>query len=155
MELNKDLLQTLYLGTVVWLAIVTYLQFKLLRRFNRFTKGSRVDIIKLLEELQSKQGENSKTLINLSEGIISLGQIQKTNMQKQALIRFNPYEDTGGDQSFILALLDGENNGVVISSLHSRESTRVYAKPVVKGTATSHKFSKEEKEVVEKAARQS
>mgnify|MGYP001581619117 FL=1 len=54
----------------------------------------------------------------------------------------------------MVALLDGANNGIVISSLHSREGTRVYAKSVVGAKAHTHPFSKEEKEVVEKAARQ-
>ncbi len=50
--------------------------------------------------------------------------------QRVGLVRFNPFEDTGGNQSFALALLDREGNGLVLSSLHSRNGTRVYAKPI-------------------------
>jgi hypothetical protein len=46
------------------------------------------------------------------------------------LVRFRAFEDTGGDQSFALALTDGEGNGVVLSALYGRDATRVYAKPV-------------------------
>jgi hypothetical protein len=51
------------------------------------------------------------------------------------VVRFNPFEDTGGNQSFAIALLDAHGDGVVISSLHARGSTRIYAKAVRAGRA--------------------
>ena len=51
------------------------------------------------------------------------------------LVRFNPFEDTGSNQSFTLALLDGHRDGVVVSSLHARNMTRIYAKAVAGGRA--------------------
>jgi hypothetical protein len=53
--------------------------------------------------------------------------------QRVGLVRFNPFEDTGGNQSFALALLDAEGNGWVLSSLHARSGTRVYAKSIRAG----------------------
>jgi hypothetical protein len=55
--------------------------------------------------------------------------------QRTALVRFNPFEDTGGNQSFALALLDADGNGWVLSSLHARTGTRMYAKAVRGGRA--------------------
>ncbi|CAN5448922.1 hypothetical protein BH20CHL7_BH20CHL7_19100 [soil metagenome] len=49
------------------------------------------------------------------------------------LVRYNPFEETGGNQSFALALLDAEGDGWVLSSLHARSGTRVYAKAIVGG----------------------
>lgn len=49
------------------------------------------------------------------------------------LVRFNPFEDTGGNQSFALALLDAEEDGIIISSLHARGATRIYAKAIAAG----------------------
>jgi hypothetical protein len=54
-------------------------------------------------------------------------------IQRVGMVRFNPFEDTGGNQSFALALTDSKGNGVVISSLHSRTGTRVYAKAIADG----------------------
>ena len=51
-------------------------------------------------------------------------------VQGMGLVRFRAFQDTGGDQSFSLALADGEGNGAVISTLFGRGKTRVYAKPV-------------------------
>jgi hypothetical protein len=51
-------------------------------------------------------------------------------VQGVGLVRFRAFQDTGGDQSFALALTDGEGTGVVVSALYGRGATRVYAKPV-------------------------
>jgi hypothetical protein len=51
------------------------------------------------------------------------------------LVRFNPLEDTGGNQSFALAMLDGHGDGFVMSSLHARAGTRVYAKAIAAGSS--------------------
>ena len=53
--------------------------------------------------------------------------------QRIGLVRFNPFEDTGGNQSFALALLDAEEDGIIISSLHARGATRIYAKAIAAG----------------------
>ncbi|MFN8520015.1 MAG: DUF4446 family protein [Chloroflexota bacterium] len=54
-------------------------------------------------------------------------------VQRVGIVRFNPFEDTGGDQSFVVALLDAESNGVVLTSLHARAGTRVYLRTVIGG----------------------
>ncbi len=73
-----------------------------------------------------------------------------TSVRRVAIKRFNPFEDTGGDQSFALAMLNEEGSGVVVSSLHAREGTRVYAKPIVKGKA-KYQLTDEEKDVLQQA----
>ena len=56
-------------------------------------------------------------------------------VQRVGLVRFNPFEDTGSNQSFALALLDGHGDGFIVSSLHSRNGTRIYAKSIARGAA--------------------
>lgn len=70
--------------------------------------------------------------------------------QRVGLVRFNPFEDTGGNQSFALALLDANGAGVVVSSLHARTLTRVYGKAVVGGRAETA-LSDEESEALRQA----
>jgi len=67
--------------------------------------------------------------------------------QRSGIVRFNPFEDTGGNQSFALALLDADGNGLVMSSLHSRSGTRIYAKGVA-GGRTQTQLSTEEAEAL-------
>jgi uncharacterized protein DUF4446 len=71
-------------------------------------------------------------------------------IQRVGLVRFNPFEDTGGNQSFALALTDASGNGFVISSLHSRTGTRVYAK-AVDGGRSDGALSDEEREALRQA----
>ena len=66
------------------------------------------------------------------------------------LVRFNPFEDTGGNQSFALALLDSRGDGFVVSSLHARAGTRVYAKAITNG-ASEAALSDEETEALRQA----
>lgn len=112
------------------------------------------------------QGKNGKTLedlvINNSKGIKEIdkeiqdlynisNQVHKLSLRsihKFGIIRFNPFGDIGGDQSFSIALLDGKNNGIVISSLHTKEGTRVYSKPILKGEAEKYPLTEEEKQVI-------
>ncbi len=70
--------------------------------------------------------------------------------QRVGLVRFNPFEDTGGNQSFALALLDGEGNGWVLSSLHARSGTRVYAK-AIRGGRSDGALSEEETDAIKQA----
>jgi hypothetical protein len=71
-------------------------------------------------------------------------------LQGVSLVRFNNFDDTGGNQSFALALADPEANGVVLSSLHARNQTRVYGKAVARGVAEGA-LSPEENEALREA----
>lgn len=74
----------------------------------------------------------------------------RRSLQWLGVLRFNPFGDVGGDQSFALALVDGYGNGVVISSLYMRDVTRVYAKPLKKWEAEYH-LTDEEKQAIANA----
>jgi hypothetical protein len=69
------------------------------------------------------------------------------SLQHMGIVRYNPFGDTGGDQSFAVALVDGHGNGVVLSSLHARDMTRVYGKPLQKWEST-YSLTDEEKQAI-------
>jgi hypothetical protein len=69
------------------------------------------------------------------------------SFQHLGVVRFNAFHDTGSDQSFAIALVDGHGNGVVLSSLHARDVTRVYAKPLQKWEST-YQLTEEEKKAI-------
>ena len=93
-----------------------------------------------VEEVRGRLGEIDATQATLE-------QRTEASIQHIGLVRFNPFEDTGSDQSFALALLDDRRDGVVISSLHGRTNTRLFAKPVEHGTS-SHTLSDEEAQAI-------
>ena len=69
------------------------------------------------------------------------------SLQHMGIVRYNPFGDTGGDQSFAVALVDGHGNGVVLSSLHGRDMTRVYGKPLQKWEST-YSLTDEERQAI-------
>ena len=71
--------------------------------------------------------------------------------QRVGLVRFNPFEETGGNQSFALALLDAQGNGLVLSSLHARSGTRLYAKAIREGRSDAG-LSEEETAAIRQAS---
>lgn len=77
-------------------------------------------------------------------------QLPQSNNLKINVTRFNPFNDLGGDQSFILTILDQSNTGVVLTSLHNRDITRIYAKAVKDGEGDNITLSKEEKSAIVK-----
>ena len=70
------------------------------------------------------------------------------SIQKVGFMRFNPFHDTGGNNSFILALLDRGNSGIILSSLYLRDGMRLYAKAITNGKS-KQPLSDEEKKVLE------
>lgn len=98
---------------------------------------------------------HSETLKGLDKEIQELFEISNRiyglankGIHRTELVRFNPFKEVGSNQSFSLALLDGKNSGTVISSLHTREGARIYAKPVVEGKEDGFPFTEEEREAI-------
>lgn len=75
----------------------------------------------------------------------------KRSIQHIGVVRYNPFEDTGSNQSFALAMLDPGGDGFVLSSLHSRQQTRIFIKPVAGGRSETA-LSDEEAEAIQKAS---
>jgi len=135
-----------------WLAALTFIFILMMRRYRRLTEGKKGERFgEILRELKKETKKNHQLILKNQEVINLLKKIGKFNIQKVGLVRFNPFSQTGGNQSFSLALLNEDNRGVVISSLHGREGTRLYAKMVDKGKISARRFSSEEKEAIEKA----
>lgn len=105
-----------------------------------------------LEEiiLECKKGTTTieSDIKDLYEITSKIHELSLKSLHKIGMVRFNPFRDIGGDQSFSVALLDGDNNGIVISSLYSRDGVRVYAKSIQKGLCEKHQLTEEEKHAI-------
>lgn len=104
------------------------------------------DLAGVLKQLRILKKEFKKIEEELSE-IKDQG---KMSIQKVGIVRYNPFSDTGSDQSFSLALLDGLNNGIVVTSLYSRDGNRVYGKSLQEGKS-EYSLSKEEEKAIKQA----
>lgn len=149
------------LSITLYIAIATIAILLILNLFSLF-KISRVNK-KLKALLAGRKGEDLEAIIlNQNKEIKTLDkEIQELfdisnkihdlslkGLHKVGIIRFNPFKDVGGDQSFSIALLDGNNSGLVISSLFTREGTRIYTKPIIQGQSKKYPLTEEEKQAI-------
>lgn len=137
------------LGLVVVMAVLLW---RLERTVGRLTHGGKAEnldqVLALLRAEAMEARKNIKTL----EGRFQLAEQRlQRSVQHKGMVRFNPFKDVGGDQSFSLALLDEAGDGVVISSLYARDGVRVYGKPVTAG-ASAYQLSEEERTAIASAA---
>ena len=119
-------------------------------RIKRFTRGSRgasleQTIAVILRDIERVRHDH----INLKNEQDLLKRKQAKAIRSIETIRFNPFKDQGGNQSFATALVNDEKNGVVISTLFARDRMSVFAKPIVNGTS-EFELTVEEKSVLEK-----
>lgn len=132
-----------------WNIVITLLLVWLVRKFIFLGKGIKErNVVAILGKEVLLRRKVEENLTKLQEEIKQLKNKINKAVQRVKIVRFNPYNDVGGDQSFVVSLLDGEACGLVLSSLHGREGTRVYAKPVVKGEGKEYSLSSEEKEAI-------
>jgi hypothetical protein len=141
----------LFLVVVAWLVLLTIWVSHYVTHYNSLIKLSgKKDLRLILNDILHHMEQNQKNLLDLEKRHSKFEREAVKYLQKVGFLRFNPFSDTGGDQSFILAILDGKSDGLVLSSLHSRGTTRWYAKQIKKGKSEALELSKEEQQVVQK-----
>ena len=136
---------------ILWNVFLNFKIWQIKKKLKTFFNGTKASDLEgvLFEEIKRlKKAE--KNILDLFKVSKNLEKISQKTIQKIGVIRFNPFKETGGDQSFAIALLDADNNGLIISSLFTREGTRVYTKPIESGES-KYLLSKEEIEALKKA----
>jgi hypothetical protein len=148
-------------GLYAWLLLLALVLFLLVRqsalqrrlnllyqRYNNLTRGD--DGISLLEALDRHLVEVGDLRLKIDSVIADSRELKdglQLSLRHVGFIRFNPFDDTGGDQSFALALLDDHGDGVVISSLFGRTESRIFAKPVKDGRSRYTLTTEEEQAI--------
>lgn len=94
--------------------------------------------------------QTSASVNQLQAAQTDLSRIIPSMIRHVGLVRFSPFHDTGSDQSFALALLDGHGDGVVVTALHSRSDSRLYAKPIER-YRSQYSLTPEEREAMTRA----
>jgi hypothetical protein len=154
MVFNFDLMSLALLSfNFLWLIILTSWFIKVWRHYNRLTGGvSKTNLSQILEKSLRDLEETKKQVINLQKVIEKMQLEERLHLARVGIVRFNPFADTGGAQSFTLALLDNDNNGILMTSLYARTGNRWYIKSVREGRGVDLELSKEEDAAI-KAAR--
>ena len=124
----------------------------MLTHYNNLVRGISSKTMKaVLDGLLQDLSVSQKDITILKQRCDTIEEDGLLHIQKVGLLRFNPFNDTGGDQSFILSLVNGKNSGIVISGLHSRSGTRWYAKRIAEGKGLEHELSDDENKALRDA----
>lgn len=138
---------------LIWNILLHYQLWRIKKKLKTFFNGKKASDLEgvLFEEIKrlKKAEKDIKALFKSSK---VLEKMASQSIQKTGVVRFNPFKETGGDQSFAIALLDANNNGLVVSSLFTRQGTRIYSKPIEAGQS-KYPLSKEEMEALKKAGK--
>lgn len=152
MTISTDILLIIIILQALGLIALAFFVFRLSKHYNSFLKNTKKsDLVSVLNEVLKQLNSAHKNITDLESRFQQKLKADQINFNRLGFKRFNPFASTGGDQSFCLCLLDETNTGFVISSLHSRENTRIYAKKIINGKSPEQTLSDEEKEVLQQA----
>ena len=146
--MNTTILFYIISGVVIiillWILII---EIRLKRIFSGTKARNLEEMIvlvgKKINQLEEKQRKTDEHLVIIDDRL-------NKSIRNVEIIRFNPFMDAGGNQSFAIALINDEGNGVVMSSLYARDRMSIFAKPIVNGKS-EFELSSEEKDVLNKA----
>ena len=98
---------------------------------------------------QNNLSNLNNQLTNLSSKTDSLTTLSNAGLNKVGMIRFNPFKNLGGNQSFSIAFLNSHHNGLVISSIYSNDGSRFYSKTIAGGKSQKqYPLTKEEEQAI-------
>lgn len=147
MSTNLILLAIPTLLTLILLVFVVRLEIRMRKLFRGKNIGSMesliADMAKEIDRL-GEEGEKQNGALSYLDNKLTI------QGHRVSMMRFNPFPDAGGNQSFALAIINGKGDGLVVSSLYSRERMSVFAKPVTAGKSDIE-LSAEEQQVVTQA----
>lgn len=120
-------------------------------KFRRMTAGTdKESLDEILLAVGQKATDAHQTSLNVHESLKAYAGRLAQSVRGIETVRYNPFTDVGGNQSFATAIVDDHGNGVIISSLYGRERVSVFAKPV-EGGASPYELTEEEREALSRA----
>lgn len=138
---------------IIVLLLVAHLRLK--KRIDHFmgSRSEKYNMEAMLLDYLAKVNSVNDKYGELKSHVDVIDDRLRQCIQKVALIRYNPFNEMGGDLSFVLALLDENNSGVILNTIHGRDASYTYAKPVV-SMESIYNLSEEEQNVLKMAAEQ-
>ena len=143
-----SLIVLLMIGVIAMIVKLSKINKKYKKFMEKIGNGKNIeeDLETYMYRVEKVEKQNSE----IYEYIKNMDEDMKKCIQKVGIVRYNAFKDTGSDLSFALALLDENNNGVVLNGIYSREMSNIYAKPVENGRS-NYTISEEEQQAIQKA----
>lgn len=124
----------LVIALLVYCVILHIRLGSLKKKYDFFMQGDNgASLERKLSVEVSEIRDAAKGLETMMTEQTAIRNIQSNTIQKIGFIKYNAFENIGNDLSFALTLLDGNNNGICISSIYGRNESRIFSKPIVKG----------------------
>lgn len=138
--------------SILSIIILSVILYKLNKRINKFmgTKSTRHNIEDILADYYAYVEAVDSKYEKATRDINVLYERMKPCIQKVGIVRYNPFDNMGGDLSYALALLDENNNGIIINTIFSRDGSHTYCKPVENGKS-AYSLSYEDETALKKA----
>lgn len=131
---------------LILMLIILIRQTRMLRRYRGLLNGpTGSDLEAILTQHQEQLRRAEESLSQMKDRLSATETQAKQMLQRVGVVRFDAFEDSGGDLSFAVAVLDGEENGFVLSSLYGRHESRTYAKPIHRAVSTYVLTNEEQK----------
>lgn len=144
-------LVALVLVLALWVITLQVRVNRMIAHYTRLFSGTRFGTFEdAMDRYVGRLEETVQRVTALDELSVSVQQQLLGTIQNVGIVRFNPFSDTGSDQSFAVALLDGHGTGIIFSSLFSRTSTRMFAKAIVEGKSL-YPLTDEERQAIGQA----
>jgi hypothetical protein len=134
-----------------WLATTNVRLNRAIRHYRQLSAGVEGQPIDaLLQRVLERAAGEAEAIARLEGRVQGIANEVQDHIQNVGIVRYNAFDDTGGNQSFALAMLDNRGNGALFNGLFHRTDCRVYAKPV-KDWKSTYSLSDEEQEAIRKA----
>ncbi len=148
MDLQYSLLGLAFL----WLGILSFFLLRSILHYRKLTTrtGSK-GIDDVLDALLAQSAGQDRDMTLIKQAIVEIEAQAQKYIQRVGYVKFSPFERVGGEQSFVIALLDKNGTGIVKTFLYTREGVRIYVKQVRDGKATEYELSDEEKQAISSA----
>jgi hypothetical protein len=133
----------------VWMVVLTRIVIKTKTHYNSLISNTRKHKMdEILDELLEIDKKNTHELELVKNELQEEIKRSTLHIQKVGLVRFSPFEKSGGEKSFVITLLNNQNSGIIINFIHTRDGLRVYSKKVKEGKGLEFELSEEEKKAI-------
>jgi hypothetical protein len=137
--------------SIIWLIILSVSVYSMEKHYNNLLKDQKVTNLRgILDEILKNQDLSKREILKLKEILDNLEKESDKFIQRIGIAQFNPFNETGGQQSFALSVLNNMRDGFILTALHSRDRTRIYIKRVYAGKSNLD-LSNEEKKALKDA----
>jgi hypothetical protein len=155
---SLELVLLIILAFVVILFVMSFILWVKLsamrKNYKRLLNGTNpLNVEELLMNIQQKQTDQIEQTAALTTKVEAFKETIKKMKSKVGIHRYNAFSDTGSDLSFSVAILDEFQDGILLTGIHNREQTYIYAKPIENGQS-QYTLSPEEKEAINQTMKQ-